>query len=438
MTMEWYWAGLLLVGIICVLMALAVPVAFAFFAASIIGVLVFIGGDVGMRQLVTSSSASITTFALVPIPLFLLMGELFFHTGVATSVFDAFDKLFGRMRGRLAYATVAGGTVFAALSGSSMANTALMGASMTPEMNRRGYKPHMSLGPILGTGGLAIIIPPSALAVLLGSLAKVDIGMLLIGGVLPGILLATLYVATIYIQLRIDPDAAPAYDVPPVPVFEKLKAVVFNLAPMGLVVFMVIGLMLLGVATPTESSAFGVVGVLIVSAAYRKLNFTAVRRALIGTVKTTTMVFLIIIASTSFGQTLALSGATTGLVAWASSFEISPFAMLFVIMAILVFLGCLMDQVAIIMLTVPLFYPIIQKLGFDPIWFSVMFMLALETGLITPPFGMGLFVLKGVCPTVPFKDIVAAGLPYIACTLILIALIMIFPPIATWLPSVIK
>ncbi len=134
MTMEWYWAGLLLVGIICVLMALAVPVAFAFFAASIIGVLVFIGGDVGMRQLVTSSSASITTFALVPIPLFLLMGELFFHTGVATSVFDAFDKLFGRMRGRLAYATVAGGTVFAALSGSSMANTALMGASMTPEM----------------------------------------------------------------------------------------------------------------------------------------------------------------------------------------------------------------------------------------------------------------------------------------------------------------
>jgi len=262
--------------------------------------------------------------------------------------------------------------------------------------------------------------------------------MLLIGGVLPGILLATLYVATIYIQLRIDPNAAPAYDVPPVPLFEKLKAVVFNLVPMGLVVFMVIGLMLLGVATPTESSAFGVVGVLIVSAAYRKLNFTAVRRALIGTVKTTTMVFLIIIASTSFGQTLALSGATTGLVAWASSFEISPFAMLFVIMAILVFLGCLMDQVAIIMLTIPLFYPIIQKLGFDPIWFSVMFMLALETGLITPPFGMGLFVLKGVCPTVPFKDIVAAGLPYIACTLILIALIMIFPPIATWLPSVIK
>ena len=175
MIMEWYWSGLLLVATICVLMALAVPVAFAFFSASIIGVLVFIGGDVGMRQLVTSSSASITTFALVPIPLFLLMGELFFHTGVATSVFDAFDKLFGRMRGRLAYATVAGGTVFAALSGSSMANTALMGASMTPEMNRRGYKPHMSLGPILGTGGLAIIIPPSALAVLLGSLAKVDI-----------------------------------------------------------------------------------------------------------------------------------------------------------------------------------------------------------------------------------------------------------------------
>ena len=438
MMMEWYWAGLMLAGTICVLMALAIPVAFSFFAASIVGVLVFIGGDVGMRQLVTSSSASVTTFALVPIPLFLLMGELFFHTGVAASVFDAFDKLFGRMRGRLAYATVAGGTVFAALSGSSMANTALMGTSMSPEMTRRGYKPKMSLGPILGTGGLAILIPPSALAVLLGSLAKVDIGRLLIAGVLPGLILALMYVATIYIQLRLDPNAAPAYDVPPVPMLEKLKAVFLNLLPMGLVIFMVIGLMLLGIATATESSAFGVVGVLIVASAYRKLTWTAIKRSLIGATKTTAMVFLIIIASTSFGQTLALSGATTGLVTWATSFEIPPYAMLAAIIVILLFLGCLMDQVAIMMLTVPLFYPVIQKLGLDPIWFSVMFMLTLEVALITPPFGMGLFVLQGVCPKVPFRQIVAAGLPYILCTFLLIALVMMFPPIATWLPSMLK
>jgi tripartite ATP-independent transporter DctM subunit len=432
--MEWYLAGGLLVGVICALMAVGVPVAFSFFFASIVGVLIFIGGDVGMRQLATSASGPITNFALVPIPLFLLMGELFFHTGVATRVFDAFDKLFGRMHGRLSYATVAGGTVFSALSGSSIANTALMGSSMVPEMVRRGYKPHLSMGPILGAGGLAIIIPPSALAVLLGSLAKVDIGALLIAGVIPGLVLASLYVLTIYLQLKIDPSAAPAYDVPPIPLAEKLQAIFLNLLPMGIIIFMVIGLMLLGVATPTEASAFGVLAVLIVAAIYRRLTWEAVRKSLIGALKTTTMVFLIIVASTSFSQSLALSGATAGLVKWTSGFELSPMLTLAMIISIVILLGCLMDQVAIMMLTVPLFYPIVAQMNMDPIWFSVMFMLALETGLITPPFGMALFVLHGVAGT-DFKTIMKAGIPYVFCTFTLIVLIALMPPIATWLPS---
>ncbi|MCW5770400.1 MAG: TRAP transporter large permease subunit [Rhodospirillaceae bacterium] len=434
--MEWYWSGLILIGTICALLALAVPVAFAFFAGSILGALMVIGGDNGMRQLAANATISVTSFALVPIPLFLLMGELFFHTGVATLVFDAFDKLLGRVRGRLSYVTVAGGAVFAALSGSSMANTALLGSSLVPEMIKRGYKPKMSLGPILGTGGLAIIIPPSALAVLLGSLAKVDIGKILIGGVLPGLTLALLYVATIAFQLRMDPGAAPAYDVKRASAGEKFRAVLFGLLPMLFVVFMVIGLMLLGVATPSEAAAFGVLGVLTIAIVYRRLTAGALFRSMVGTLRTTAMVFLIIVGSSTFSQVLALSGATSGLVAWSSNLHLSPYVMLATMIAILLFLGCIMEQVSILMLTVPLFYPLAQALGFDLVWFSIIVLLMLEVGLITPPLGLGLFVLQGVVPKgTPFATIVRAGLPYIGCTMLLVLLIIFFPAIATWLPS---
>jgi tripartite ATP-independent transporter DctM subunit len=436
--MEWYWSGLILIGTICALMALAVPVAFAFFAGSIVGALIVIGGDNGMRQLAANATTSVTSFALVPIPLFLLMGELFFHTGVAKLVFDAFDKLLGRVRGRLSYVTVAGGTVFAALSGSSMANTALLGSSMVPEMTNRGYKPKMALGPILGTGGLAIIIPPSALAVLLGSLAKVDIGRILIGGVVPGVTLALLYVVTIAFQLRIDPDAAPPYEIKQASLVEKIKAVLFGLVPMLIVIFMVISLMLLGIATPSEAAAFGVVGVLAIALIYRKLSVAALIRSVIGAIKTTAMVLLIIIGSSTFSEVLALSGATSGLVAWSSSLQLSPYVMLGTMILILLFLGCLMEQVSILMLTVPLFYPLVQSLGFDLVWFSVIVLLMLEVGLITPPFGLGLFVLHGVAPKgTSFDVIVRAGIPYIACTLFLVLLIIVFPPLALWLPSLI-
>ena len=435
--MEWYWSGLLLMGTIVVLIAFAVPVAFAFFAGSIVGALVFIGGDNGMRQLAANATTSVTSFALVPIPLFLMMGELFFHTGVAQMVFDAFDKLFGKVRGRLSYVTVAGGTVFATLSGSSMANTALLGSSMVPEMTRRGYKPHMSLGPILGTGGLAIIIPPSALAVLLGSLAKVDIGKILIGGVLPGLVLAGFYVATIFAQLRIDPEAGPPYEVKKIRLQEKLTAIAFGLAPMLLIVVVVIGVMLAGIATPSEAAAFGVLGVLIASAFYRKLSAQAMVRALVGTIKTTAMVFLIIIGSSTFGQLLALSGATSGLVSWSIGLKLSPYLMLAVMLLVLLFLGCLMEQVSILMLTVPLFYPLASSLGFDLIWFSILYLVVLEIGLITPPFGLGLFVLQGVAPKgTTFNSIVRSGLPYIGCAVLVILLIVGFPELVTWLPSV--
>ena len=253
--MEWYEALGLLIGSIMFLMAIGMPVALAFLAANIIGAWVFMGGERGIVALLNNGWGSLTKFALVPIPLFLLMGEIFFHTGLGGRMFSAIDRLLGKLPGRLSYVTVLGGTGFSTLSGSSMGSTALLGSLMVPEMTRRGYKKHMSIGPILGTGGLAIIIPPSALAVLLATLAQIDVGALLIAGIIPGLILACLYVGTIYLQTRRDPSAAPAYDVPPQSAGAKLRLLMTDVVPMiGLMVVIVV-MMINGIVTPSAVSS---------------------------------------------------------------------------------------------------------------------------------------------------------------------------------------
>ncbi|WP_108662962.1 TRAP transporter large permease [Acuticoccus kandeliae] len=433
--MEWWEAAGLLVGGILVLMALGLPVAFAFLGINIVGVVVFMGGMAGVDQLVDNASGALTTFTLVPVPLFMIMGELFFHTGLAMRVFDALDKCLGAVPGRLSYMTVGGGTLFATLSGSSMANTAMLGSLMVPEMTRRGYKKHMIMGPILSTGGLAMIIPPSTLAVLLGSLARLDVGALLIAGLVPGIILAAFYIAVIRIQIARDPDAAPGYAAERASAGEMARALLVNVAPMGLVVFAVIGLILLGWATPTESAAFGVLAVVILAGLYRCLTLEAIVKALTGSLAVTAMMFMIILGSSTFSQVLAFSGATSGLLGFAMGFDVSPYMMLLAMLLILIVLGMFMDQLSMMMLTLPVFIPLVGSLGFDPIWFGVIMLLALELSLATPPFGMLLFVMMGVGPPgTTLGEVARAAAPYIACTFILIALLTAFPGIALFLP----
>jgi len=434
--MDWPQAALILLGGIVVLMAAGVPVAFAFLAINIVGVLIFMGGMAGIDQLVDNASGTITTFTLVPVPLFMIMGELFFHTGLAMRVFDALDKCLGGIRGRLSYLTVGGGTLFATLSGSSMANTAMLGSLMMPEMLKRGYKKHMIMGPILATGGLAMIIPPSTLAVLLGSLARIDVGALLIAGIVPGLILAVLYVVLIRIQIARDPDAAPGYAAERAPLREIAKAFALNVLPMGLIVFSVIGLILLGWATPTESAAFGVLSVVILALCYRALTWTAIVKALTESLAVTAMMFLIILGSSTFSQVLAFSGATTGLLGWATSFDASQAVILLAMLLTLVVLGMFMDQLSMMMLTLPIFMPLVQSMGLDPIWFGVVMLLALELSLATPPFGMLLFLMVGVGPPgTTLGEVARAAAPYIGCTLLLIFLLALFPGIALFLPD---
>ncbi|MEE8333331.1 MAG: TRAP transporter large permease [Alphaproteobacteria bacterium] len=434
--MEWYWALATLIGTVMFFMAAGTPVALTFITTNIIGVLVFMGGTAGLTQIVDNSTVLITTFTLGPVPMFILMGALFFHTGLAIRVFDGLDVLFGRLPGRLCYLTVAGGAMFSTLTGSSMANTAMLGSLMVPEMQRRGYNRRMSMGPILGTGGLAMIIPPSSLGVLLASVASIDVGKLLVAGFLPGFVLAGLYATLIFLQIKFSPGSAPAYDVEMPSVATRIKLVITNILPMGLVVFMVIGFIVLGLSTPTEAAAFGVLGVIILAVAFRLLTFTSIRKSVEATVKVGAMVFFILMSSTVFSQLLAYSGASAGLLNWATGFELSKYVVLLMMLVILIVLGMFMDPTSMMLITVPIFFPLAHALGFDLIWFGLLVLMTFEMAGTTPPFGLLLYVMLGVAPkgTTLFQ-VAGAALPFLLCDAILIFILIMYPNLAMWLPS---
>ncbi len=434
--MEWYHAAGILFGLSVTLMLAGLPVAIAFFATNIVAALLFMGGASGIAQIINNGFGAMTTFSLVPIPMFLLMGELFFHTGLATRFFSATDKLLGNVRGRLAYVTLIGGTAFAGSAGSSIGSCALLGTLMVPEMMKRGYNKYLSMGPIMGVGGLAVIIPPSALAVLLATLGQTDVGDLLIAGVVPGLLLALMYGLLIWGWTRFDPTAAPRYEVPPIPRREKWRLLRRDVLPMVAVIVFTVAVMLIGWATPTEAAALGALAVMVLAALYRTLTWQAFRNSIKGALRVTIMAFLIIFGSATFAQILAFTGASGGLIKFFLSFELAPMGLLLVMIGIIFFLGTFMDQLSMMLLTVPIFFPLAKAMGFDLTWFGIVMLLALEVGYTTPPFGLLLFVMKGVAPPgTTMVDVYKAAAPFIACSLLLIGLILLFPPLATWLPG---
>jgi tripartite ATP-independent transporter DctM subunit len=433
---DWHVVLAIMVGTLLTLMGIGVPVAMAFFATNVVCIFLFMGGSVGITQMVTNFGDAVSIYALTPMPLFLIMGSLFFRSGLGENVFRAIDMCIGNLRARLAYLTVLSGAVFASLSGSSLANTGMMGSTMVPTMLGRGYKPHMAYGPVLGAGSLAVIIPPSALAVLLGSLAQIDVGALLIAGVLPGFLLTTMFLVLIFTQARIDPDAAPQYAAERFTLRQKLTAVMINVVPMSVIVFLVVGTIILGIASPTESAALGCLGVAGLLLAYRRFSWQVIWRTLDDAMKVTGMTFLVIAASTTFAQVLAFSGASGGFVQWLLDFGASPMMLLALMVGAILILGMFMDQLSMMLITLPIFMPIAGTLGFDPVWFGMILLLAYEIGFTTPPFGLLLFVMLGVAPRGTTLGTVArAALPYVLCTLMLIVLIAAFPQIALLLPG---
>lgn len=431
-----YATGALIFALVIFFMAMGIPVAFAFLGANLVGAFLLMGGWIGLLQLVDNSTSLITSFTLVAVPMFVLMGALLFHSGLALRVFDALDALFGRIPARLSYLTVAGGATFSTLTGSTMANTAMLGSMMVPEMTRRGYARHMAIGPIIGTGGLAMLIPPSSLGVLLGSLARIDIGALLIAGLVPGLILAVLYCLVIFIQAKVDPGSAPAYQLMTVTRSTKLRLFMTNILPLGFVIFCVVGFILLGLATPSEAAAFGAISVAVLAAVFRCLTLVSLRKSLLSTVSITGMVFLLIISSSVFSQLLAFSGTSGAIIDWATAIESGPIAKLTLMFIVLLALGMFMDQISILLITIPVFFPLAQALGFDVVWFGVIVLLSLEMSLTTPPFGLLLFLMLGVAPkgtTLP--NVAMAAFPYLICDAVLVIALIIAPGIALYLPG---
>jgi len=435
--MSWQLASLLLLGGSTVLLFIGLPVAFAFMAINIVGAILFLGGDAGLSQMLRNSAAAVINFSLTPIPLFVLMGEVLFHTGLALKVIDGIERLVRQVPGRLAVVAVVAGTVFSAISGSTIATTAMLGSLMLPVMLSRGYNPVLATGPIMAIGAVDMLIPPSALTVLLGSLSGISISKLLVGGVVPGLMLSVAFVGYIIVRATANPALAPATVVEERSGWARYELLVLYVLPLVSIFVVVIGAMSGGIATPTESAALGALATMALAAAYRSLSFDALLKALRGTVGISAMILFIILGATTFSQILSFSGSTEGIVSNILGGGLTPFAILAGMMLLLIFLGIFVDQVSMMLITLPVFMPIVQRLDIDLIWFGVLYLICMQLGLLLPPHGLLLMTMKGVAPKeVTMAHIFRAVVPYVAMSLVLLVIIIMVPAIATWLPNV--
>ena len=435
--MSWDAAAWLMLGGSTVLLFLGLPVAFSFLVINLVGAWLFLGGEAGLTQFARNSVGSVASFSLTPIPLFILMGEVLFHTGLAVKVIDGVERLIREVPGRLAVVAVVAGTVFSAISGSTIATTAMLGSLMLPVMLSRGYHPTMATGPLMAIGAVDMLIPPSALTVLLGSLSGISISKLLVGGVIPGLLLSGAFVVYIVARVKLNPALAPTAGFVEYHGWERLRPFLQYVVPLVSIFVVVVASMSAGWATPTESAAIGALFTMVLAMLYRSLTVENLVKALRGTTAISGMILFIIVGATTFSQVLSFSGASSGLVELIAGLGLSPMALIAAMMLLLVFLGLFVEQVSMMLITLPIYMPLVQKYSVDPVWFGVMFLICMQLGLLLPPHGLLLMTMKGVAPpAVRMGHIFQAVLPYIVMSLLLLALVFLVPAVAVWLPKV--
>ena len=434
---NWQIAAWLMLGGSTVLLFIGMPVALTFISINLLGAWLYMGGEPGLIQLARSSVSSVMAFSLTPIPLFVLMGEILFHTGLALKVIEGIERLIVKVPGRLSVVAVVAGTVFSAISGSTIATTAMLGSLMLPVMLARGYHPTIAAGPIMAIGAVDMLIPPSALTVLLGSLSGISISKLLIGGVMPGIVLSMAFVLWIVTRVSISPELAPEDDHEVSYHGWQRWSLFFGYVLPTLSIFgIVVGALAMGWATPTECAAVGAFATLVLALVYRVLSCEAMVKSLKGTAGISGMILFIILGATTFAQILSFSGASTGMVQFITGQGLSTNAIILGMMLILIFLGVFVDQVSMMMITLPIFMPLVQSLGIDPIWFGVMFLICMQLGLLLPPHGLLLMTMRGVAPaSVTMGHIFMAVVPYVVMSILLLVAVFFVPAIATWLPQ---
>ncbi len=422
---------ILVLGLLFLLLATGTPVGFAMGFAGAVGLLMVGGTGTLFGILQTAPLSTVSSYELITIPMFLLMAELVLLSGVADDMFKTASAWIGRVPGGLGMATALAGAGFGAICGTSTASAATLSSTSLPAMIKQGYEPKMAAGVVAISGTLAMLIPPSVALVIFGLLAEVNIGQLLIGGILPAVLVTATIMATIYFLVWQDPSRAPRVE--PVSWREKFS-LLWQVGPMVLLFSLVTGTIYLGIATPTEASALGAAGALVLAIARRRVTPATLYRALLSACHGTCMIATILVGASIFGYFFTLTHVTQDLVAWIGSLPTSRWVIITLILFGYIVLGSFMDQIAILVLTVPIVLPLIKTLGFDPIWFGVIKIVTAEVGMITPPVGLNCFIVARYAKR-PVAEVFHGTFPHFIAHLIAIAILVAFPSIILWLPS---
>ena len=430
--MEWYNSLIIIFCFLLFLMLMGTPIAYSLGFVALVAGLILIGPKI-LYMFATVAYGKINSFAIVAVPLFIFMAEIVLVSGAAKDAFDMLQKWVGRLPGGLAIASQIGCTLFAAVCGASTATTAVIGGMAVPEMINRGYDKRLATGSIAAGGALGVLIPPSLLLIIYGITTEASIGQLFIGGVIPGLILAGKRIVYFLILCSIKPHLGPpASGI----TWEERFRSLWKVFPLLSVAVFMFSALYTGMCTPTEVAGVGAGAAILIALAYKRLSVLNLKDAFVKTSLTTCFIIWIIVAATSFGFVLAYAQLPQKLVDWTLSLDVSPYAVIILINVLLFVLGCIMDPAAIILVTVPIFAPMVQALGFDLVWFGVMFVVNMELAEITPPLGLNLFIMKAVSPEgVTMKDITIGAIPFMILDIIGVALVIIFPQLILWLPS---
>lgn len=421
--------------VLIVLMFLRMPVGFVMAIVGYLGFGLLVSWSAASNLVIRDFYATFSSYNLTVIPLFVLMGQIAFHAGISGRLFNAAHKFFGHLPGGLAIATVGACAAFSAVCGSTSATAATMASVALPEMKKHHYDPALATGVVAAGGSLGILIPPSTIFIVYGIMTEQSIGELFLAGILPGILLSCFFVLSILIWTFMRPEIGPRG--PKSTWTERFKSLSGLIETLILFV-LVMGGLFGGFFTPTEAAGIGAFGTILIAMAGRNLTWTGLKNALYDTTRISCMIFVVVAGATVFGHFLAVTQIPADIGAYVAGLQLPPFVVMLFIILIYLFLGCLMDSLAMIMLTIPIVYPVILQMGFDPIWFGVIIVIVAEMGVITPPIGINAYVVAGVARDVPLHTIFKGTLRMLYALIALAVLLTIFPQITLFLPHLIK
>lgn len=434
-----YWVVpvMILFGGLLVGLVLGLPMAFTLGGSAIVAGFIFQGPSI-VELVIRSTYGPMNNLILVALPLFILMASVLEKSGIADDLFTAMQQWTGPLRGGIAIAVVGICTIIAAMSGVSTAGVVTMGIIALPIMLRKGYNKTIAIGPILAGGALGILIPPSTTFIVYGMLTRTSIGRLFAGGVIPGLILSILYMSYIGIRCYFQPQLGPALPKEErVSLVEKIKLSRGLVLPILLIVS-VLGSIFGGIASPTESAAVGALGAVICAAIHRRLSWTMLKEAAIRTASITGMIMWILFGAFCFASVFISAGGPTVVKEFIFGLDVPPILVIFIMQVSYMILGCFMDEITILFLTIPIYMPILVSFGYDPVWFGVLFIVNMQMAYLTPPFGLTLFYMRGIAPPgVTLMDIYRSVIPFVGIQLIVLILVLLFQPLSLWLPDVV-